>query len=67
MDVLKKILLFPFTFAGTIVSIAGRITAGIVGFLLMGAGLCLIDLVNLPIAGIPVFVIGLLLAIRAVF
>lgn len=67
MSTLKKVLLAPFTFAGAIVSIAGRITAGIIGFLLMGGGLCLIDLVNLPVAGIPVFIVGFLLAVRAVF
>jgi len=67
LDTLTKILLFPFTAMGTMVKITGRITAGIVGFLLMGAGLFLLDPISLPAVGIPLLVVGLLLTLRAVF
>lgn len=67
METLKKILLFPFTAAGTFVRIAGRITAGVAGFVLMGAGLALLDMLGLPAVGVPIFVLGFLLTLRAVF
>jgi hypothetical protein len=44
-----------------------RITVGIAGFALMGVGLLLIRPFGLPAAGIPVFVVGLLLTLKAIF
>ena len=44
-----------------------RITVGIVGFLLMGLGLLLIEPLGILIGGIPLFIIGLLLLIKSIF
>ena len=44
-----------------------RITVGIVGFVLMAAGLLLIEPFGVTIAGLPVFVVGLLLTLKAFF
>jgi hypothetical protein len=57
----------PFTFAGAFVRIAGRITAGVAGFLFMGAGLFLIEPLHFSVVGIPLLILGLLLTLRAVF
>ena len=67
MEILKKILLFPFVATGTIVKVTGRIACGAVGFVLMGGGLLLIEPLHLAPFGIPVFLVGLLLLIRAIF
>ena len=58
---------FPFRAAGALVRIAGRITIGIVGIVMMGGGLALIDLFHLLYFGIPLFVVGLLLLVKAIF
>jgi hypothetical protein len=63
----KKIVLFPIDLATLVVRIAGRITAGVVGFVLMGGGLFLIEPLHLAAVGIPLFILGLLLTLRAVF
>ena len=47
--------------------IAGRITIGSVGFVLMAGGLIILDLLAFPLLGIPIFITGLLLVIRAIF
>ncbi len=64
---LKEALSFPLRAAGAILRIGGRITVGSVGFVLMGAGLLLISPLHMPYAGIPLFLVGLLLLARAVF
>ncbi len=63
----KDWVAFPFRAAGALVKIAGRITIGIVGILLMGGGLLLIDLLHVFYIGIPLFVVGLLLLVKAIF
>ncbi len=63
----KDIFLAPLRGAGMMAKIMGRITVGIVGFVLMGGGLLLIEPLNLMAAGIPVFLVGLVLTIRAIF
>ena len=63
----KDWLAFPFRAATAGVRIMGRITIGIVGILLMGGGLALIDLFHLLYFGIPLFVVGLLLLVKAIF
>lgn len=60
-------LAFPFTLAGAGVRIAGRITIGITGFVLMGGGLLLIEPLQILYIGIPVFLVGLLLLVKAIF
>lgn len=67
METVKKVLLAPFRAAGFLVRITGRIVAGAAGFVMMGGGLFLTDPLHLPAVGIPLFVIGLLLTLRAVF
>jgi len=63
----RDVLAFPFRMAGALVRIAGRITIGSVGFVLMGAGLLLIEPLHLLYLGIPFFVVGLLLLAKAIF
>ncbi|MHC4606874.1 MAG: hypothetical protein ACYTAF_08035 [Planctomycetota bacterium] len=60
MKVVKDFILMP-------MKIAGRFTIGSLGFLLMGGGLLLIDPVGLLVAGIPIFLMGLLLLVKALF
>jgi len=67
MKALKSILIAPMRFLTVFMRITGRIVAGVVGFLLMGAGLFLIEPLNLPVLGVPLLVVGLLLTLRAVF
>ena len=57
----------PFRAATALVRIAGRITIGSVGFVLMGGGLLLIEPLHLLYFGIPLFVVGLLLLVKAIF
>ncbi len=63
----KDWLAFPFTAAGAMVRIMGRITIGITGFVLMGGGLLLMEPLHILYLGIPLFVIGLLLLVKAIF
>jgi len=63
----RDIFSAPFKVAGLGVKIAGRIVIGIVGFIFMGAGLLLISPLDLMVAGLPVFAIGLILTVRAIF
>jgi hypothetical protein len=67
VDRLKDALSFPLRMAGALLRIGGRLTVGSVGFLLMGAGLLLVSPFRMPYAGIPLFLVGLLLLARAVF
>jgi hypothetical protein len=60
-------LAFPFRAATAGVRIAGRITIGSLGFVLMGGGLLLIEPLHILYIGIPLFLIGLLLLIKAIF
>jgi hypothetical protein len=58
---------FPFRAATAGVRIAGRITIGVTGFVLMGGGLLLIEPLHVLYIGIPVFLVGLLLLIKSIF
>jgi hypothetical protein len=60
-------LAFPFRAATAGVRIAGRITIGVTGFVLMGGGLLLIEPLHVLYIGIPVFLVGLLLLVKAIF
>jgi hypothetical protein len=60
-------LALPFRAATAGVRIAGRITIGSVGFFLMGGGLLLIEPLRILYIGIPLFLIGLLLLVKAIF
>jgi hypothetical protein len=60
-------LAFPFRAATAGVRIAGRITIGIVGFLIMGGGLILIEPFGISYVGIPLLLVGLLLLVKAIF
>jgi hypothetical protein len=63
----KDWVALPFRAATGLVRIAGRITIGAVGFVLMGGGLLLIEPFHILYFGIPLFVIGLLLLVKAIF
>ena len=63
----RDFLAFPFRAAGAGVRIAGRITIGITGFLLMGGGLVLMEPFGIFYIGIPIFLVGLLLLVKAIF
>lgn len=67
MERLKNWLAFPGRTAGLLVRAAGRITVGAVGILLMAAGLALLDVLGRPYLGIPLFTVGLILLVKAVF
>jgi hypothetical protein len=67
MASLKDLLLFPVRGAGAFMKIAGRMTIGIVGFVLMGGGLLLINPLHALPLGLPLFALGLLLLVRAIF
>jgi len=60
-------LAFPFRAATAGVRIAGRITIGALGFILMGGGLLLCEPLDILYIGIPVFLVGLLLLVKAIF
>ncbi|MBI2931057.1 MAG: hypothetical protein HYY16_05350 [Planctomycetes bacterium] len=63
----RDIFLAPLRAAGFLMKVVGRVTMGAVGFLLMGAGLLLIEPLGIPVAGIPLFLVGLVLTVRAIF
>lgn len=67
METLKNILTFPARAAGALIRIAGRITIGATGFVLMGTGLLLIEPLGILYFGIPLLVIGLLLLVKSIF
>jgi len=67
METFKNILTLPMRAAGTMVRIMGRITIGGVGVLLMAGGLLLIEPLGILWIGVPVFLIGLLLLVKAIF
>ena len=67
MAEIREILGFPFKMAGAFVRIAGRITIGSVGFVLMGAGLLCVSPLQIWWAGVPLLLVGLLLLVKAIF
>jgi hypothetical protein len=59
-----RVLLWPFT---ALIALLGRLLAALLGFALMIAGVALtLSVVGAPL-GVPLFVFGLLLAIRSLF
>jgi hypothetical protein len=67
VETLKNLLAAPFRAAGAVVRIMGRITIGVTGFVIMGGGLLLIEPLGIWYAGLPLFLVGLLLLVKAVF
>ena len=67
MAEIRDILGFPFKMAGAFVRMAGRITIGSVGFVMMGAGLLCVSPLQIWWAGVPLLLLGLLLLVKAVF
>ena len=63
----KDWLAFPLRAAGGLVRVAGRISIGATGFVLMGGGLLLVEPLGILYLGIPLFLIGLLLLVKAIF
>lgn len=59
-----SLLLWPFT---TLVKLLGRLLAALLGLLLMIAGVALTMTVLGAPVGIPMFIFGMLLAIRSIF
>ena len=60
MKILKDFIFMP-------MRIMGRLIIGSTGFALMGGGLLAMDLFGLAIVGVPVFLVGLLLLVKAIF
>ena len=68
MESWKDVVLFPLRAAGSFMKVAGRITIGSLGFVIMGAGLLLISPLHLPLyIGLPIIAVGLLLLVLASF
>ena len=59
------IVLLPFRLIGWVIETLGRITTLVIAFLLMVVGIALIASLLFPI-GIPLFLIGLILAVRVI-
>lgn len=64
MNTLFEILAFPFRLIGKIIDVAGRLVVLIVGFLFMVLGIGALEPLGTTI-GIPLFIVGLLLTLRA--
>ena len=64
MRVLWSILTFPFRLIGRLAALLGRFVAATVGFVLMVFGVALCAGAVLPL-GIPLFVVGLILSLKA--
>ena len=60
-------LALPFRTAGALVKIAGRITIGALGFVIMGGGLLCVSPLGLWYVGVPLLIVGLLLLVKAIF
>lgn len=65
MDFLLNVLAFPFRLIGKLVDLIGRAVVVLLGFAMMvlGVALC-VPAVGRPL-GIPLFIVGLLLVLRA--
>jgi hypothetical protein len=63
----RDLFLAPLRWAGFMLGVMGRITLGIVGFVVMGVGLLLISPLDLAWVGLPLVLVGLLLTVRAIF
>jgi hypothetical protein len=64
LGVLWSILTLPFRALGWAIDLVGRLVAVVIGFCLMVLGVALCASSLLPL-GIPLFVIGLILALRS--
>lgn len=67
MKVLLNVLLFPIKLSAWLTKTLGRMVVGIVGVAFMTIGLFLWFSLDLPLVGIPVMLVGLLLAAKAIF
>jgi hypothetical protein len=64
---MSSALSWVFAPAAFAVRVLGRLLAALLGFALMAAGIALSLTVIGAIAGVPMFVFGLLLAVRSIF
>lgn len=62
-----KFLLFPFRLAAWLTKTLGRLVVAVVGVVFMSVGLGLWVTLDLPQAGVPVMIVGALLAAKAIF
>jgi hypothetical protein len=65
MELLLNALAFPFRLIGKLVDIIGRVLVLSLGFVMMVVGIALTIAPLLRIVGIPLFIVGLLLVLRA--
>jgi hypothetical protein len=65
LDLIWAILTFPFRAIGWVVALCGRVVALVIGFALMVAGVAVWANGWLPM-GLPLFIIGLLLTLKAI-
>jgi hypothetical protein len=65
MEMLLNVLALPFRLIGKLIDVIGRVLVLLLGFVMMvfGVALCIPPL--LRIFGIPLFIVGLLLVLRA--
>jgi hypothetical protein len=63
LGVLWSVLTFPFRLIGLVVELAGRAVGVSIGFVLMVVGVALCAAQWLPL-GLPLFVVGLLVALK---
>lgn len=63
LNLIWSILTFPFHLIGTLVALVGRAVGLVIGFLLMVAGIALAG--SWLVVGIPVFLVGWLVTIKA--
>lgn len=65
MSFILDVLTFPFRLIGKLIDLIGRVVVIVLGFLMMVVGVALcVPAVGRPL-GIPLFIVGLLLVLRA--
>ena len=66
MDFFIQLITFPFRLIGKITDLIGRTVVLLVGFAMMVLGVALLELMNGVVTfAIPLFIVGLLLVLRA--
>jgi hypothetical protein len=65
MEMLFNALAFPFRLVGKLVDVIGRVIVLAIGFVMMVLGIALAIAPVFRIVGIPLFIVGLLLVLRA--
>lgn len=64
VNAIWSILTFPFRLIGSLVAVVGRAVGLVIGFVLMAAGVAF-SAGTLIVVGLPLFIIGLLVTLKA--